>query len=1842
MKTKIMVLRGNIRKKISALSIFFMIFVSTLLIFSFSHIQNNNTVLYDDDRFTFNDLKNPQLGAQEILTIEWLENPTFEDPVNPWYSEMEGDLSDIQATTGSGEANFHVLGNSGVQNIHDLSDTNWTAFNNPEFPIEPSDHGINGSGCWITHTWNENIDQSLNTPSIHWKRNVTMQVNMSDYIITSASLETNYSAFVQALDHDGGGVEVPGDYTEGQIPGVDTQFGIGDFVTFYVEISDTKNSFSYRIASNKTKNLGQDGLPSQNNVIITNHTHVPLNVISEDLLISYLTACLQNDHYNFTITLGIDIYCEDNEYNVDIDRFKLLAIEAFNLTFSYEKKINQFNTVSWKQDGDKISDISNDTIIINQAKLNFKYHANYNWTDEASNSEIQVFINNNKVSKTIKLLSIEANNIYQFTSTDGFDITSLIPYNTVINFSIQLSLTDKPFPLDKNITFTIDDVYLNISYTVEFPDYQTNLQVYFNGVNKTISPLYNHPVGYDLNITVKYPDDSGNHISGAVVELSGNLTGTLIENEILKQYTIIIDANDLDVGTYYIKIIAHKINYKISKISPVITVLPYISQDLQLFLNGENQTSNPSFDISLDKLLNITIKYCTNFGTPVTGASVVLTGEGILENLNESSSFNQYSVIMNTTKQFKEGNNPLTITASKLNYETKFKYPRINVRKINSLITPVNNTNTISIKPGGDALIQVYINNTDFDELIKGANVTLSCEFKGSKSLEDPDNDGIYEYNLTDIPAGTHKITINAYGADKYNFVSLEIIVAAIPPANNSFIFRILLTIAAIASIALAGYVYAYQKVLKFPRAVRKVRKYRRTLRKAKEPKISIFDRKKAFDNVYQKEISATSRFLKVKMKKEGKEEESPEKLIKQAPEDSVFHKDERQTSQNTNSYNLNKKNKDKIKTQESFRRRLSIYLKRRWTGSFRMNNMRRFLFIIIILTSITLFSFIINPHFGQNSINFSEKSTNIIDNENLGNLCLSAQDSFTKQWLNNTSFDDPIQPTWFPSYGELGDNSDVKAVPGTGQVNYTIIGNSGIKHIDETLNDSDWKAYNNPELPILPDIYEINSSGCYVSHEWDEDVNQTRNRPSVQWKRVIEMPVNMTDYNITSASLEVIFNATVTVSPWYAGGIDREFDNGLDVFSTGDYVKFYVLLSDDAETIQPVQIAYNNTGEGELGQDSPSIGDFSDSQLYTIPENVLIDVLTTMLEKDGYNFTITLGIDIYCEDNEIGVDVDRWDELIIRSFNLTFTYEKKINQYTSVSWNQDADSVNSLRRNENETVIVDEAILNFKYKSDQNWTSISPNSEIRILINDNLHPETVKLSYANDSFEDAKPEGFDVTPLITDYVNLSIQVFIADEFGLDHNITISIDEVILNISYSIIFEDYPTNLNLFLNDYNATLDPTPTANINIGESLNITINYLNATTGFHIPNATVSLSGNFTGTLDEDEILEQYTIILNSDLSDAGINFVTITAQAENHQTKEVIVQINVDKFSSSNMQIFLNNQDVSSDPYIELIKNEILNISVKYKTLGGTHISGASVLLTSQTYSSYLTENVSLENYYLIINTTDRLDVGNHFFTIEAQSDTYKTQTEEISVSIRKINLEIIPESGLNTIETRTGESIWLRVKINNTDFGGDILGALVTYSWEKGSGILTDENNDGIYDDPIPDFPEGTYEIKISAQVGDDYYIEDYEIYASATSEVAPENIIFQILLGVSIAIFSGLVIYLYAYYTYLKFPKQVRKIRKYRKTLNRKSPPTVSIMDRESAFKKKYSTELGKTSKIGVRPKFKKPSSSEQEPIGGMTIEKPIEQKVLAEKLIKEAVEKKEELDKLVDESIDKNK
>jgi len=378
-------------------------------------------------------------------------------------------------------------------------------------------------------------------------------------------------------------------------------------------------------------------------------------------------------------------------------------------------------------------------------------------------------------------------------------------------------------------------------------------------------------------------------------------------------------------------------------------------------------------------------------------------------------------------------------------------------------------------------------------------------------------------------------------------------------------------------------------------------------------------------------------------------------------------------------------------------------------------------------------------------------------------------------QWLNNSEFNTPIDP-WFSTENDL--TSDVEANISNGEANFIVIGTNGtFSNITGTPTpEKQWRHFNN-SIFIEPDSHDINDYGCTASHEYNENVDQSRNRPSAHWRRNITMPVDMNEYNITSISISALVNGSANTN------VEVESDGVSGVFY--DYVRYYICFSNlDYEILYP--IAEYQTED--LGQDTPPITTFN-SYMDPINESTIIFYLNKALEKDNYNFGVTLGIDIYTEDNYGTPDIDTFSSLYINSVNISFNYEKLINKYTSVSWNQDGKKISNIS---DYSVQVIDANLNFKYKIDKNWTSntTSPNSEIQIFINDNQHFQAIKLSEANLTYGDAKVGGIDVTNLIVDDVNLSLQVFIANDFDLNQNITISIDNATLMISYVIFIPD--------------------------------------------------------------------------------------------------------------------------------------------------------------------------------------------------------------------------------------------------------------------------------------------------------------------------------------------------------------------------------------------------------------------------------------------------------------------
>jgi hypothetical protein len=394
----------------------------------------------------------------------------------------------------------------------------------------------------------------------------------------------------------------------------------------------------------------------------------------------------------------------------------------------------------------------------------------------------------------------------------------------------------------------------------------------------------------------------------------------------------------------------------------------------------------------------------------------------------------------------------------------------------------------------------------------------------------------------------------------------------------------------------------------------------------------------------------------------------------------------------------------------------------------------------------------------------------------------------YSKDWIKNSNFS--LSGDHWSSNIE-GDISDVNASFHSEQGNFEVLGK---KRTYSLIADppiaSNWTEVDNPSFPNRPDVDEITSKGCRVSHEFD-DMSAIQN-PSVHWDKNITMPVNMSDYIITSASIQARVNATADKNldryNDYLYGRNARIDPAVpvDQYGDGDYVRFYVLLS-DLEKNKVYEIAYlQSIWLGNGG--APGTDYIYDTYMISVPQEDLIYFLYSSLSTDFNNFTITLGIRLQIEDNsEISLDKDTFNELIINFVNLTFTYEKKINQYTSVSLNQIGNSINETN------VEITDALLNFKFKLSEPWPNVlSPNSELKIFINNYEIEKKIKLSDMNTTFQDISLGAADIKSYILTNINISVSIiiFLADDFALDRKITISIDDVYLTISYTVFFED--------------------------------------------------------------------------------------------------------------------------------------------------------------------------------------------------------------------------------------------------------------------------------------------------------------------------------------------------------------------------------------------------------------------------------------------------------------------
>ncbi|MFX1499274.1 MAG: hypothetical protein ACFFBH_17290, partial [Promethearchaeota archaeon] len=339
--------------------------------------------------------------------------------------------------------------------------------------------------------------------------------------------------------------------------------------------------------------------------------------------------------------------------------------------------------------------------------------------------------------------------------------------------------------------------------------------------------------------------------------------------EAYNNYSVLINTIDLNQGVNFLTIFARKSGYEPHSILLIIQIVQ-IKTDIQIFLNGNNKTSDPVFNLTIGQNLNLTIKYTDQTGAFIPNATISLIGEGKSYKLDIDNTFHQYYKIIDTT-ELGIGGKLFSIIAQKSNFEAITKDLYITINRIAAQISTLSGETQIEANIGDNVLLQVILNDPIFGANITGATVTYQWAY-GQGELHDSDNNGNFKVVLYNVPEGVHTITINAIAGNEYDFKSYQITLIVVPSRGIADLTWLIYILGG-GIVGIVTIFALYQKHFKYPPMVRKIRKLRKKVRKGKK-KIKPFmvnDRKEIIDSISQNYLQITDKDLKANIKK-GKE----------------------------------------------------------------------------------------------------------------------------------------------------------------------------------------------------------------------------------------------------------------------------------------------------------------------------------------------------------------------------------------------------------------------------------------------------------------------------------------------------------------------------------------------------------------------------------------------------------------------------------------------------------------------------------------------------------------------------------------------------------------------------------------------------------------------------------------------------------------------------------------------------------------------------------------------------------------------------------------------------------
>ena len=664
-----------------------------------------------------------------------------------------------------------------------------------------------------------------------------------------------------------------------------------------------------------------------------------------------------------------------------------------------------------------------------------------------------------------------------------------------------------------------------------------------------------------------------------------------------------------------------------------------------------------------------------------------------------------------------------------------------------------------------------------------------------------------------------------------------------------------------------------------------------------------------------------------------------------------------------------------------------------------KIKNLNSKIVIIFILGLICFSSVRLN-----NTSDYISKNENTVDEMSpRSSVFLENRTDYSKQLVIDSQFD--IAESSSPwSSEEEDDITDVDTNLNVNQANYKVVGEQNtFSDINGIPQSSDWTSMQNSEFPAYPewpaggsDSYGIDSDGCWTRHEWEEGPKQT---PSIQWHRNFTMPNNMTDYKITSANVSAIVNGSVDSNIDVNEALGDVPDGSDDRDAQGvvyDNVRFYVSIADTSlENIY--EVAFYQTFELGLYIDLGNNVLEIEKYMNMVLEENLLFYLTQVLSFDHENFTVILGMNIFSEDN-CWSDQDYWDMLRIKNVNFTFTYEKKIDQLTSASWVQTGNKIDNgeYELGDDGYFIINNALLSFDYNISQDWPSSSLNSEFRIYLNNYQISKTLKLTNFSTSIQN---QIIDISPSLLNVnqnITLKLQLFIADNFQLSNNITVTLDNVNLTTHFTVVERRNPVETKLETDGLSRS--------VTWNESFSITLNYTNASNQVGITGSDFIVDWVDTYEIQE-EVNGIYTLICNNThkVSSTPYTLRIITNITNTwYESNSLAMEINIIG-RETKIDVFLNKVNMTLSPEIDLYYLNQLNITTHYyDNESSEEILGATALLEGSGIDpSFYTYDAIGPAHQFILNTT-KLGLGTHLLSLFVEKENYTESYQQLRITV------------------------------------------------------------------------------------------------------------------------------------------------------------------------------------------------------------------------------------------------